>query len=116
MSPARLNKLLSTARQAKLGATALQALTYLVMQQGRSTLTDITRHLGFTSAAATGLADSLEKQGHVTREREPEDRRTIYLRITDKGSAIIKQITGHPDATFTPPSTTSIPSTTSTLP
>lgn len=103
MKVEKLNYLLAKARKAKLGATALQALSFIVLQQGKVSLTDIARHLEFSSAAATGLADSLEKQGHVTRQREPQDRRTIYLLVTAKGAETIKQITGHPDAIFTPP-------------
>jgi len=42
--------------------------------------------------AITGLIDRLEKQRLLVRERSVEDRRVIYVEITEKGLAILKQI------------------------
>ena len=39
----------------------------------------------FTRSGMTGLADRLEKAGYVRRERSPEDRRGVYLAITQAG-------------------------------
>jgi DNA-binding MarR family transcriptional regulator len=37
----------------------------------------------------TGLIDRLEKAGFVVRQRCPEDRRVIYVALTDKGAEIV---------------------------
>ncbi|MET7468526.1 MarR family winged helix-turn-helix transcriptional regulator [Micromonospora sp. NPDC005686] len=36
-------------------------------------------------ATLTGIADTLERDGFVSRRRAPEDRRTVRLALTDKG-------------------------------
>jgi DNA-binding MarR family transcriptional regulator len=41
--------------------------------------------------AITGLIDRLEKQGLVVRRRCTEDRRVVYVEITEKALAILKQ-------------------------
>ena len=48
---------------------------------------ELGRRLGLGSAAATALADRLERSGHVRRERHPEDRRRIALTPTEHAGA-----------------------------
>lgn len=42
--------------------------------------------------AMTGLLDRLESQELVVRERCPNDRRVIYIRLTDKGAELVQKI------------------------
>lgn len=42
--------------------------------------------------AITGIIDRLEKEEFVRRRRCTEDRRVIYIEITDKGLAVLKQL------------------------
>jgi DNA-binding MarR family transcriptional regulator len=42
--------------------------------------------------AITGLVDRLEKQGLVARRRCDEDRRVVYVAITDKAKGILRQL------------------------
>jgi DNA-binding MarR family transcriptional regulator len=42
--------------------------------------------------AITGLVDRLEKQDLVSRERCTEDRRIVYIEITDKARTLLKQM------------------------
>lgn len=42
--------------------------------------------------AITGLIDRLEKQQLVLRERCAEDRRVVYVQLTDKARALLEQI------------------------
>jgi DNA-binding MarR family transcriptional regulator len=44
--------------------------------------------------AITGLIDRLEKQEMVSRRRCSEDRRVVYVEITAKGLATLKQLDG----------------------
>ena len=44
--------------------------------------------------AMTGLIDRLEKQGLVRRDRCTEDRRVIFIELTDKGAALLQQLDG----------------------
>ena len=41
--------------------------------------------LGITSSAATQLVDTLVKRGYLSRERSPEDRRALEVRLSDQG-------------------------------
>lgn len=38
----------------------------------------------------TMVIDNLEKCGHVRRQRDPEDRRSVLIHLTDKGKRFIK--------------------------
>ena len=42
--------------------------------------------------AMTGLIDRLEKQGLVRRDRCTEDRRVIFIELTDKGAGLLQQL------------------------
>jgi DNA-binding MarR family transcriptional regulator len=42
--------------------------------------------------AITGLVDRLEKQGMVARRRCDDDRRVVYVKITDKALKLLRQI------------------------
>lgn len=42
--------------------------------------------------AITGLIDRLEQQGLVKRQRSADDRRIVYVELTDKAAALLKQL------------------------
>ena len=46
----------------------------------------------FTRSGITGLADRLEQAGFVRRERSAEDRRGVYLAITQAGTEKIDEV------------------------
>ncbi len=48
--------------------------------------TDVTR------ATMTGLIDTLEKDGYVTREPHPEDRRAVIVNITESGNEVMEAL------------------------
>jgi len=52
---------------------------------------DIAERLIQVVPAITGLIDRLENQGLVVRRRCTEDRRVVYVEITDKALGILKQ-------------------------
>ena len=45
-----------------------------------------------TSGAMTGRIDRLQQSGLVERERDPEDRRAVRVRLTEKGLALIDAV------------------------
>ena len=47
---------------------------------------------GVTRAAMTGLVDTLERDGIVTREPDPTDRRSILVRLTPAGVALLEKM------------------------
>jgi DNA-binding MarR family transcriptional regulator len=66
-------------------------LTYLSSEE-YLTMTDISKKMGHSTAAATGLVDRIEKLGYVERIHASEDRRKIMVRITSKGVEIVSHM------------------------
>ena len=62
-----------------LSPTDLKCLD-MVMLGERVTAGDLARATGLTTGAVTGIIDRLEKAGFARRERDPEDRRRVYVR------------------------------------
>ena len=56
------------------------------------TMTDISKKMGHSTAAATGLVDRLEKLGYVERLHASEDRRKVMVQITRKGIDLVERI------------------------
>ncbi|MEU2718018.1 MarR family transcriptional regulator [Streptomyces sp. NPDC007205] len=50
-----------------------------------ASLGDLARSAGMTPRNATGLVDTLEREGLVRRDPDPDDRRSILVRITPAG-------------------------------
>jgi DNA-binding MarR family transcriptional regulator len=67
------------ARRLGLSPTDLECLD-MVMLGERVTAGDLARATGLTTGAVTGIIDRLEKAGFARRERDPEDRRRVYVR------------------------------------
>jgi DNA-binding MarR family transcriptional regulator len=40
----------------------------------------------------TGVLDRLERAGHLTRQRDLEDRRAVRLQLTESGKALVKRV------------------------
>ena len=48
--------------------------------------------LGVTLSAVTALINRLHKMGLVTRERQEQDRRQVWISITDKGLQVLENV------------------------
>lgn len=66
-------------------------LGYLANEQ-YLTMTDISKKMGHSTAAATGLVDRLEKLGYVQRLHASDDRRKVMVQITRKGRELVERI------------------------
>ncbi|HVU25381.1 MAG TPA: MarR family transcriptional regulator [Opitutus sp.] len=64
-------------------------LTHCAQSRTPAELADMSR---VTRATMTGLIDTLERDGLVTREPDPNDRRMLSVTLTDKGSALLETI------------------------
>lgn len=62
---------------------------YLI-QPRQATMTEFATLLRLSPAAATSVADRLVELGMARRERDPTDRRLVYLATTERGSALIR--------------------------
>ena len=72
-------------RYMKLNETDMRALHFLIVAGHREELSTpgaLAAHLRISSAATTKLLDRLERDGHITREPHPTDRRALSVAIT----------------------------------
>ena len=78
-------------RTAALGVTPTEGhlLTYL-RSYGPVTVGDLVRVFGFKQSTLTSMLDRLERDGLVRRERNPDDRRSLLLRLSDRGSDLAR--------------------------
>jgi DNA-binding MarR family transcriptional regulator len=64
------------------GLSSVERKCLDVLQQlGPVTAGVIAEHTGLTTGAVTGLVDRLEKSGHLQRDRDPDDRRKVVVRL-----------------------------------
>lgn len=92
MHSAHLQAVLIAARKKKLSVGSLATLD-LINNPSATRIGIVAEKLGISTSAATGLADRLHKLGYARRRHDDEDdRRQIYLEITPKGAAALKEI------------------------
>ncbi|MDF2657377.1 MAG: MarR family transcriptional regulator [Paenibacillus sp.] len=65
---------------------------YMLNERGPQKAAELADLLCVTSGAITGLADKLIEKGLVGRERSEDDRRVVYLRITDPGKQVLEEL------------------------
>jgi len=71
----------------RFGVTGPQSLVIKAIYAADKSLSsaDISRYLNVTPANITGIIDRLEEQGMVKRVPNKSDRRTILIKLTEKG-------------------------------
>jgi DNA-binding MarR family transcriptional regulator len=86
----------SESAAASLGLTGQQYQAMLfVRSRGDGppvSIADLANELLIKHNSAVGLADRLVAQGLMVRERAPQDRRTVQLRLTAKGERILGRL------------------------
>lgn len=60
----------------------------LLWEQDSQPFKDLADSLGCTRPTMTGVVDTLEKNGMVTRQPNPDDRRSLLVTLTEKGKAL----------------------------
>jgi DNA-binding MarR family transcriptional regulator len=71
--------------------TDMRALSF-VATSGGATPTATSEYLGMTTGSLTTLADRLATGGFLTRTSNPDDRRSIVLRVTERGAAVMSEV------------------------
>jgi len=78
---------------APLGITWAQWGTLLQIANGKAeTASDLCRNSACDTGSMTRMLDRLEQKGWLRRERSADDRRVVYLRLTDEGREIYPQL------------------------
>ena len=60
--------------------------------EGSTNFRKLATALGVTPPNVTGIVDRLVDQGLVSRQENPEDRRMLLLKTTDKGKALLAKL------------------------
>src|SRR5579863_1917141 len=58
-----------------------------VAEGGRKSASELCKHISYDAGAMTRMVDRLEDKGLLQRNRCPNDRRLVYLQLTEKGVA-----------------------------
>ncbi|MEK3733449.1 MULTISPECIES: MarR family winged helix-turn-helix transcriptional regulator [Paenibacillus] len=75
----------------KLGRSQFTTLEKL-NELGAMRLSDVADTIHVTGGAVTGISDKLIEGGYARRVRDSQDRRVVYLEITDQGRELIRQL------------------------
>ncbi|MET3575919.1 MarR family winged helix-turn-helix transcriptional regulator [Bhargavaea ullalensis] len=67
-------------------------LIHQLEQEGRVRMSRLAESLRLTGGAVTSASDKLIERGFVRRIRDEEDRRVVYLEITDEGRRVIGEL------------------------
>ena len=59
----------------------------LLQRHGERTMSELAEALGAPLSTASGIGERLARRGLVQRQRRPEDRRVVVVRLTRKGAA-----------------------------
>ncbi len=76
-----------TIKEADLTPPQYFILTLLWEEDGRP-LRELAAAAHSSRATMTGIVDTLERKGLVTREPNPDDRRSLLVKLTEKGEAL----------------------------
>lgn len=79
------------AEKVGLNASESQVLSF-VAENGKKNITEISYTLGLGKSSVADVVDSLEEKGLVKRVRSPNDKRIVYVEITDKGKILYANI------------------------
>jgi DNA-binding MarR family transcriptional regulator len=85
----------NAAKTAGLTLQQHQALLFIIGFPGREQVTvgELAERLQIRHHSAVGLVDRLEQQGLVERVQNQEDRRQVFIRLTDKGVNVLNRLT-----------------------
>ncbi|HVW93370.1 MAG TPA: MarR family transcriptional regulator, partial [Devosia sp.] len=67
----------------------------IVDRLGRCTAGRLAAESGLTTGAVTALVDRLERLGYLTRTRDTEDRRKVWIEVTDRTRDFNRLLFGH---------------------
>ena len=65
---------------------------FIISIKGSTNTRNLANDLGVTPGNVTGIVDRLVEQGLVSRTQNPEDRRVVFLQLTEKGRETITSI------------------------
>jgi DNA-binding MarR family transcriptional regulator len=79
-------------RLAPYDLTSQQAALLLMAGRATTSPAQVAAEIGTDTAGMTRLLDRLERKGLVRRVRNPEDRRSVVIEVTEAGRAIVPHL------------------------
>ncbi|WP_153731039.1 MarR family winged helix-turn-helix transcriptional regulator [Sporosarcina obsidiansis] len=67
-------------------------LVFMLERRGPQRMSELAEALQLTAGAVTSASDKLIERGYVARTRDKNDRRVVYLEITNKGKETIDEL------------------------
>ncbi len=79
---------------AAIGVTAAQfiVMARLAISARKKSASDLCREMSYDAGAMTRMIDRLESKGLVRRARCPQDRRLVYVEMTEQGRAMYPRL------------------------
>ena len=71
----------------ELSAAQFIVIASLAPDEGRKSASDLCKGISYDAGAMTRMLDRLEGKGLIRRNRSPDDRRLVYLELTEEGRA-----------------------------
>ncbi|WP_243108127.1 MarR family transcriptional regulator [Clostridium sp. JN-9] len=73
------------------GLTIPQTLVvFTLFKSGEMKISELSKKVNLSNSTVSGIVDRLEKQGMVERTRSEEDRRTVFVSVTEKFKEVHK--------------------------
>lgn len=69
---------------------AQRKILLLIESGGPQKMSEIARQISVTMSGATAVVDKMVKQGLVTREYDPSDRRVVLIALSDEGREVMQ--------------------------
>lgn len=66
----------------------------LLRKKGRSTVSSLAEEMTVKPSAITAMIDRLLKQEYVLRDRDEQDRRVVFIQISEAGNQILEETLG----------------------
>ena len=86
---------------AQFGLTGPQLTVIKLLEElGDLSLSSLSERIRAQNSTVTGIIDRMEREGLVRRERSTTDRRVVYIRLSDKGQKLAKNIQVEPMEIF----------------
>lgn len=67
---------------------------YEIYEKGALTLSLLSKNVHVSTSTLVGVVDRLEEKGLLKRTRNTEDRRTVFIDLTDKGREFVRTTPG----------------------
>lgn len=72
-----------------------------IANHGKISVTPLSRRTSLSQATVTDITKRLENKGYILREKREDDKRSVYLFLSEKGETIIKDLPPPLQKTFT---------------